>query len=315
MHINNLQPLDLDQPFVADSHCQRYLDFYQLNFSALMDGVNHQMGFIDSHPYKIACHYFSVKEPVKTCFIVHGYMDHSGLYYKVAGHLLMKNINVVMVDLPGHGLSSGAVATIDDFSAYYNTLRDVFNVFTQAVAKPYCLIGQSMGGAIVMDYLLKASAPKTEPEFSEVLLLAPLVRPKKWLGICFAYALLNNFTESIKRNFSVNSHDKEFLAFLKHRDPFQTKRLPVQWVGSMLAWQKQFHQLPPSSQRLMVVQGDDDKTVDWRFNLKAIRSQFPNTELCMINQGRHHLAGENGIYFDQVLTAIDQHLLASGSPE
>ena len=59
----------------------------------------------------------------------------------------------------------------------------------------------------------------------------------------------------------------------------------------------------------MVVQGDDDQTVDWRFNVKAITNKFPNTELCMIKAGRHHLAGENGIYFEQVLKAIDQHLL------
>lgn len=311
MKTDDLQPLDLDQPFIAGRSCQRYLDFYQLNFSALMDGVNHQMGYINSPPYKIACHYFSVKEPVKTCFIVHGYMDHSGLYYKIAGHFLKKNINVVMIDLPGHGLSSGAPATIDDFSAYYHTLRDVLNIFSQAVAEPYCLVGQSMGGAIVMDYLLRASARETELKFSEVILLAPLVRPKKWLGICFAHAWLSHFTTSIKRNFSVNSHDKEFLDFLKYQDIFQTKRLPVQWVGAMLAWQKKFHQLPPSPIKLMVVQGDDDQTVDWRFNIKAIATQFPNSAVCIIKDGRHHLAGENGIYFEQVLKAIDQQLLLS----
>ena len=54
--------------------------------------------------------------------------------------------------------------------------------------------------------------------------------------------------------------------------------------------------------------GDDDQTVDWRFNVKAITNKF-NAELCMIKDGRHHLAGENGIYFEQVLKAIDQHLL------
>lgn len=307
MQTDDLQPLDLDQPFTADSRCQAYLDFYQLNFAAQMEHVNHQMGYIDSHPYKIACHYFSVQEPIKTCFIIHGYMDHSGLYYKIIDHLLQKNINVVAADLPGHGLSSGAQATINDFSTYYKTLRDVFHVFSQAVAQPCCLIGQSMGGAIVMDYLLQIPPREAKLSFSEVVLLAPLVRPKGWLGIRFAHALLASFTSSIKRNFSVNSHDKVFLDFLKYQDPFQTKRLSVQWVGAMLAWQKRFHQLTPSPINLTVVQGDDDQTVDWRFNVKAIARQFPNAAFCMIKDGRHHLAGENGVYFEQVLKAIDQH--------
>jgi lysophospholipase len=76
----------------------------------------------------------------------------------------------------------------------------------------------------------------------------------------------------------------------------------------MLVWQKRFHQLTPSPINLTVVQGDDDQTVDWRFNVKAIARQFPNAAFCMIKDGRHHLAGENGVYFEQVLKAIDQHL-------
>ena len=309
MQTDDLQPLDLDQPFEADSCCQAHLDFYQLNFAAQMDNVSHQMGYIDSHPYKIACYYFSVEAPIKTCFIIHGYMDHIGLYHKIIGHLLRQNINVVAVDLPGHGLSSGAKATIADFSSYYKTLRDVFHVFAKAVTQPCCLMGQSMGGAIVMDYLLQIAPREAKLSFSEVVLLAPLVRPKGWLSICFAHTLLAGFITSIKRNFSINSHDKQFLDFLKYQDPFQTKRLPVQWVGAMLTWQKRFHQLTPSPIKLMVVQGDDDQTVDWRFNVKAITNKFPNAELCMIKGGRHHLAGENGMYFEQVLKAIDEHFL------
>ena len=104
-----------------------------------MDNVSHQIGYIDSHPYKIACYYFSVKTPIKPALL---FMDiwTIGLYHKIIGHLLMKNINIVAIDLPDMAFQVALRQRLLIF--VLQTLRDVFHVFAQAVTQPCCLMGQ-----------------------------------------------------------------------------------------------------------------------------------------------------------------------------
>ena len=50
--------------------------------------------------------------------IVHGYLDHTGLYGHLIKQLLERQLTVVCFDLIGHGLSSGEPASIDSFDQY-----------------------------------------------------------------------------------------------------------------------------------------------------------------------------------------------------
>lgn len=42
----------------------------------------------------------------------------------------------------------------------------------------------------------------------------------------------------------------------------------------------------------MIVQGEEDMTVDWQHNLQVLRGKFDRPEVLMLKQGRHHLANE-----------------------
>jgi alpha-beta hydrolase superfamily lysophospholipase len=75
------------------------------------------------------------------------------------------------------------------------------------------LCGQSTGGAIVIDHVLNAGA--SSPAQGQVILLAPLVRPRAWGWSKFSYYLLKPFVKGIARRFSENSNDPEFLPFLQ----------------------------------------------------------------------------------------------------
>ena len=155
-----------------------------------------------------------------------------------------------------------------------------------------------------MDYLLSQQYDDTGV-FDKVLLLAPLVRPSGWLGVRLAHWALKGFVRSIKRNFKANSHDADFIAFMENEDPLQAKRIPVQWVTSMLQWEKRFQQLSWSEMEVLVVQGEGDATVDWKFNLECIRKKFPQMKQFRIKEARHHLAREDDYYFDRVIQAAD----------
>ncbi len=301
----SLRPLDLSLPFAPSDEQQAYLDFYRIDFTRQFEDVQHYFGSIDCDRYQVACHYFAKANAERTCFVVHGYMDHSALYRKMINYLLCRGCNVIAIDLPGHGLSSGTPATISSFGDYVLVLRQCLEFFYRRVTTPWHVVAQSMGGAITMDYLLSQQYDEKTGPFDRVLLLAPLVRPKGWTGMRFAHWALKGIVKHVRRNFSNNSHDPDFVDFLKQRDPLQVRKIPVAWVTAMLRWERRFRDLSWSDLEVLVVQGEGDATVDWEYNLGQIADKFPRAKFMRINDARHHLVGESDEYFDRVTQAAD----------
>ena len=166
-------------------------------------------------------------------------------------------------------------------------------LFTQAEAlqlpQPWHLFGQSTGGAIVVDHLLHHGAQS--PAQGKTFLLSPLVRPRAWGWSQVSYYLLRPFVKGIARRFSDNSNDPAFKPFLE-ADPLQPRQLPTAWVGSLARWIKRIEAAPRSPRRPVIVQGEEDMTVDWQHNLQVLRGKFDRPEVLMLKRGRHHLANE-----------------------
>lgn len=233
---------------------------------------------------------FEPARPRATALLVHGYYDHTGLYRHVIQALLESGCVVVALDLPGHGLSGGPRASIDDFRRYVEAVQALLQALPAQLPERRCAVGQSTGGAVLMDYLLAEPAPW----FSRACLLAPLVRPAQWHRSRLRYAVGRWLYTEVERDYVENSHDPEFLDFVRSGDPLQSRSLPVPWVGAMIDWVARFRRARPRPEfPLLVVQGDEDGTVDWRHNLPAIRRKFPRAELVHIPGGRHHLANES----------------------
>ncbi|HSX71219.1 MAG TPA: alpha/beta hydrolase [Pseudomonas sp.] len=230
-------------------------------------------------------------EPKATLILLHGYYDHMGLYRHVIDWALGLNLAVLACDLPGHGLSAGARASIDDFSAYQRTLQCLFaEAASLDLPQPWHLCGQSTGGAILLDFLLLG---EKRPEPGATILLAPLVRPRAWGLSRLSYHLIGPFRSQIPRRFSENSSDAEFLEFLRNHDPLQPRHLPTAWVGALARWIPRIEKAPPSPLRPLVVQGEQDMTVDWRHNLRVLQGKFDQPEVLRIPGARHHLANES----------------------
>ena len=174
------------------------------------------------------------------------------------------------------------------------------------------VLAQSTGAAAVMDYL---TTVKQHP-FKRIVLLAPLIRPRAWLRIRTAHALLHRFRESVPRTFAENSHDQEFLRF-QPTDPLQPRVIPVPWLGALRRWIPDFLRRQGSADEMLVLQGDEDGSVDWRYNLKQVQRLFPNAQLQMIAGGRHHLANESAAIRSYYLSHVERfmeagHLLDQG---
>jgi alpha-beta hydrolase superfamily lysophospholipase len=291
-----------------------YLQYYGLDTQSLCPdnahSIHHAMGVLTCAGFRIACHYYSPPQEriAGTVVLVHGYYDHVGLYTHLLRYCLALNLAVFAFDLPGHGLSNGEPAAIDSFSQYTAVFEECLRHAQQLNAKePLHIVAQSTGCAIVMDYCLRhCSACVTQIE--QIVLLAPLVRPMAWRRGELTYVLVRRFIKSIKRTFVINSHDEQFLQFLRERDPLQAKRLPVSWVGALRKWLKDFERYTPCNKSVNIVQGTEDDTVDWRYNLVRIKEKFPNSEVNLLSDARHHLANESEMIRDDLCRILDRFL-------
>ncbi len=308
----SLPPLDFHKGVESSPLLTRYLQFYGLDAEALCGskthGIHHAMGFFSSANFSIACQYFRPSAPQGTVLIVHGYYDHVGLFTHIIKYCLSRQLAVVAFDLPGHGLSSGVPASIESFSLYTQVFKDCVTKAQEAqLSAPFHVIAQSTGGAIVMDYCL-SHCEQSQSQLAHIVLLAPLVRPHAWARGSFMHSIAKLFVQSIGRSFVPNSHDVEFLRFLREGDPLQCHRLVSAWVGALKQWLKAFEQYESCEKAITIVQGGEDTTVDWRYNLIKIESKFPQTRVYMLPEARHHLANESAPIRAQLLSILDSAL-------
>lgn len=288
-----------------------YARFYGLDRVApAAAAIRHGIGYLDCAGYRVVLQAWRHADGGArgTVLVLHGYYDHVGIFDHVIERLLADGHDVLAFDLPGHGLSSGEPAAINDFADYQAVLGAVIATMAE-LPKPWQLVAQSTGGAIVMTYLL--GNPRAPRPFAGAVLLAPLVRPVNWRTNSLVHALLSPFVATIRRKFAINSHDEQFLHFLRHEDLLQAQYLSVRWVGALKRWIPWLEAQAAVDFPLTVIQGDEDGTVDWRHNLAVIRQKFPGTTVHIIDHGRHQLANESAPYREQVLARVSAALQAA----
>jgi len=298
-----MRPLGFSGLSVVSGVEQDYFAFYGIDFAHRIAGVTHHFGRLAASGYEIACHFYELARARGTCVLLHGYFDHAGLYARLIEHCLRHGYGVLIWDLPGHGLSNGPQASIHDFEVYTDVLAAVLDHHRDRLPAPLHAIGQSTGGAVLMSWAFRKCRSAAECPFARIALLAPLVRPARWHHVTLLYTVLRPFRSGVPRKFVPNSGDAEFLAFVQN-DPLQSRFLPVQWVGAMRRWVRDFRAHPVTDFAPLIIQGSVDETVDWKWNIPMIRQKFPHAELRMIEGARHHLVNESRALREQVFAAL-----------
>ena len=235
-----------------------------------------------------------------TVIILHGWLNHTGLLSKLIKHLTGAGYAVAVYDLPGHGLSSGEPTAIDDFSQYSDSLQCFMKIIKSQLHGPYHVIGHSTGAAIVMDYLFIGR----EDCFEKVILVAPLVRSELWFLSKLGCKIYRPFAKNIFRLFRNVSSDKEYLRFVRYKDPLQAKKIPLNWVNAMFKWNQKIADAQIINRLVAVIQGTNDNIVSWKYNLKFIQSKFGDVQIKLIANGRHELFNESIVYRKEVFSQI-----------
>lgn len=95
-------------------------------------------------------------EPRAQVTIIHGLGEHGGRYIRLAPHLARQGYCVAAFDLPGHGRHPGKRGAIASYSSLIDELEQILEWSEQQrKGLPVFLFGHSMGGNLVVNYLLR----------------------------------------------------------------------------------------------------------------------------------------------------------------
>ncbi len=298
-----------DQEAWLDSEpVQSYLDHYHINFRRERLCQRYNFGKFCAAGFELAVHIWQPEKPRGTIFLLHGFTDSVGLMQHPVRFFLQQNWAVVAFDLPGHGLSSGTQASIESFDQYRDVLTVCIRRCHHVLPKPWHGVGQSTGAAVWLDYM---ATYVVDSDIDKVLLLAPLVRPTNWRWTGWLLPLYRSLASKIPRTFALNSHDEGFMAFVREDDPLQTRVTPMRWAMAMAGWIKAFRSLPRVNKPITIIQGDEDTTVDFRYNVPLIRKKFPHNRLVIIPGGRHQLCNEAVEFRQKVFRHVQEWLESS----
>ncbi len=89
-----------------------------------------------------------------TVALVHGLAEHAGRYAALAGRLNAAGIELVAIDLRGHGHAPGKRAYVKRFDDYLLDAQALLDAAAQSCA-PLFLLGHSMGGAVAALYAIE----------------------------------------------------------------------------------------------------------------------------------------------------------------
>jgi alpha-beta hydrolase superfamily lysophospholipase len=286
-----------------------YLAYYRINFVKQGIAQDQSLGRLSLGSYDIFTHQFTALNPTGSVILIHGYFDHSANLRPLIEHFLKKSLNVIVFDLPGHGLSSGDRSVIHSFKTYQAVLADLIIFLKQRLDFPLSLIcGHSTGGAVAMQHVLSQDFPEVE----KLLLIAPLVEPIGWPWIKWQRRLAHPFIKTIPRKYKKNTSNQEFWHFIRHKDPLQTQVISVDWLKALEDWlTNDFAPAAIKKLPVLMLQGKNDSTVNGKRNALLLKEKFPNMECVFINQAKHQLVNEScdikKIIFNSIHNFLSNH--------
>ncbi|MCC8403817.1 alpha/beta hydrolase [Paraburkholderia sp. MMS20-SJTN17] len=118
-----------------------------------------------------------------TVALLHGLAEHAGRYAAVAGRLNAAGIELVAIDLRGHGHAPGKRTYVKRFDDYLLDAQALLDAAAQSCA-PLFLMGHSMGGTIAAVYAIERLGASGR-RLSGLILSSPALAPgrdvPKWL--------------------------------------------------------------------------------------------------------------------------------------
>jgi len=116
--------------------------------------------------------------------LIHGLGEHCGRYCHVAERFIKEQIALIAFDLRGHGRSEGQRGDAPSFEAYMRDLDEFQQQIEARFNKTPCfLYGHSMGGLLLLNYLIRRQPKILGAVSSAAGLHTPLTRQKAKMAL------------------------------------------------------------------------------------------------------------------------------------
>jgi len=297
----DIEPISAVDPAAYSDEAQSYFSHYGLDCGGA--DTQHWFGSFESAGFTLAAHLYQPAQYTATVVLFHGYLNHSGQFRHLIRCLLDNQYAVAVFDLPGHGLSSGEPADIDSFDQYVTVTQDFMRIVKDRMNCPFHAIGFSTGAAILIEMLLENIADG----FEKIVLAAPLIHWTAYEQSKGTYTVYKQFTDKIARFHRKNSSDKDYLIFNKTQDYLHSKHLSLKWVKALFDWNDKIEPMKACGKEVIVIQGDKDGTVDWKYNLEMVKRKFPNVDIKIIPGANHELFNEVPQYKQQAINFVAEY--------
>ena len=189
----------------------------------------------DGLPLKTAIFEPSTTSPVSGAIQVsHGFGEHVGMYYEIAGFFASNGYICIIHDQRGHGEMPGIperkrqkqLGAVKSYDCLLNDIGIIRSEITKRYPTlPVILYGHSMGGNIALNYLLNRS----ESEYAKVILESPWLRlykhrPELLIKVAkFLGTLSKNFAVHGNLNARILTRDKTVAEMITEDKIFHTR--------------------------------------------------------------------------------------------
>ncbi len=200
------------------------------------------------------------------CF--HGLGGHGGGFSELGEKLMTINTAVYAVDIRGHGLSQRENEKYFSFDKLFSDVKVIVDFFREKHSNiPLYLLGESMGGIIILNYAIEHQG------IDGLILLSPGIKPNIKLSALDCLKLLavlpislifkNLKLVNMEANWDKANNDPEQVRRMKE-DPLLLRRMSLAFLLSIVKYHKKIMRecinldLPT-----LILQGKADEVVLW----------------------------------------------------
>jgi len=265
--------------------------------------------FTVSNTQLFGCYWQPKTKPKAVVILVHGMGEHIGRYEKnVIPHLMKNGYAVLGYDQFGHGKTKGKRGHNPNFNAVLSCITEVI-IKSEELFKglPLFLYGHSMGGNVVLNYVLRHKHP-----FKGVIATSPFLRlafqpPVLKLKIGkLLYKIAPGLTMSNELNPNDISRIPEEVAAYVNNPLVHDKISPNYSVKFIETGQWALDNAQNLNVNTLILHGTGDKIIDHKASIEFNSNSKGKASLKLFEDGYHEL--HNDLCRDEVLKNITNWL-------
>lgn len=253
--------------------------------------TNQEFGF-KFHNTQFYGQYFTPSTIKGVVILVHGMGEHSGRYTEfVIPKLVEQNLAVITYDQFGHGKTSGKKGHNPNFEALLDTLTKITEQAKEIFGDiPTFLYGHSMGGNVVINYILRR-----QHNFKGIVATSPLLRlafqPPKWK--LTVGKVIQKIAPSITMpsELDVNSISRDLVEVEKYIDDplVHDKISPNYSLAIFEAGEWAIANANKLTTPMLVIHGTGDKITDYKASQEFVDNTNGKATLKLFDNGYHEL--------------------------